>query len=192
MEFCCCAQKSNILIPLYKRYIIKLRQERKKKKKMTKKRQENKRKLLFNFLSTIRGSTEFSGMMFSVLYTHAVCHKIKENGKWKTTRVMGTLCVYNCHFLHTFSFLFFSLLCIVLSHLTPYCLISNFLSFNLTHTNHISLHSHCGSHTESQICEPFFWWFYSFIAHFIFFIVIASIFKYCLISLISKKNSHNK
>lgn len=75
-----------------------------KRKKMTKKRQENKRKLLFNFLSTIRGSTEFSGMMFSVLYTHAVCHKIKENGKWKTTRVMGTLCVYNCHFLHTFLF----------------------------------------------------------------------------------------
>jgi len=101
MAFCCCAQNSNILIPLYKRYIIKLR-----KGEMTRKRQENKRKLLFNFLTTIRGSTEFSGMMFSVLYTHAVFHKFKENGKWKTTRVMGTLFVYNCHFLHHSLFLF--------------------------------------------------------------------------------------
>jgi hypothetical protein len=75
------------------------------------------------------------------------------------------------------------------SHSTPHSLISNFLSFNLAHTNHISFHIHCGSHTESFVNLFLMILFFHRSFHFLH--------RYCInIQILSHfphlQNSHNK
>ena len=117
-------------------------------------------------------------------YTHtqAVCHKV--------SRRMGNEKLHEwwarCVFITAISFFTLVYHAFSLNSQQPHFQLSVF-QLN-AYKSYFFSQSLWVAHWVTNLCMETFsflgwWWFYSFNAHFIFFIVIASIFKYCLISL---------